>query len=221
VFAQGTLLSRFHEPFRERDVILDLTHHTTKASKPPPTLRSLSWAGAAEWADSWLLQWHYEQPDPENGRYVIGMRVGSRQWGERYLLLHYEDGPFDAQAGRHTQNPTWRVERMDHSLATQGGGLGGADHREDIIRELIDNPWALTKTRLRDALGVSGRTLDRGLDRLIEAGHVTTVKASVPNSNGTLRRSDVLGITEDGWHRLPKAHYPELEEAWPKPPLAP
>jgi hypothetical protein len=57
-------------------------HHFRKRTSGRPQRTDLSWAGFTEWADTWILLCHREEPRPDDGEYRLGMIAGTRQAGE-------------------------------------------------------------------------------------------------------------------------------------------
>ena len=72
-------------------------------------LDSISMAGQAENADSWILRDHREKPDVSEGEFWLKVVFASRQWGDSEWEIDWHLGPFDHDLGHHVGEITWDV----------------------------------------------------------------------------------------------------------------
>lgn len=156
-----------------------IVHHLTKHSKGKPELDNLSFAGIAEWADSWLLVTHREPARPEEGEYRLGLVAGSRQWGELTYELDGSFGTVDIEHAGYTQPPRWRVTKVDADTSDgwgKGSGSSTVDPEASLMTFIIRHPYKCTKSQVcKEAPGGEKANRD-AFDRLIRSGALVVAK---------------------------------------------
>lgn len=160
LYKRGPALGRYlSKPCADADASFLLVDHWKKNGTGGGFDR-ISMAGVKEWMDSWAMLEHDTKTgdaDPvavEIGEFKLKLRIGSRQWGERYWSISYNVGMFDEDLGDHIGDISWSVEKPAPPEDDRP--------REDwyaLIRELLqDHPDEYSKTKALEALGApSGR----------------------------------------------------------------
>lgn len=148
-------------------------------------LDRITGAGLAEWADSWMLLKHREQPDVENGEFRLVLSIGSRQWGGSTWDLDMNIGAFDLDQGLHVGDITWEIRPHAAGAAT------GEDAETAILDVLADMPWAFTKTEVRARLGTGRDRFAAAWDALRAADAI--VAERLPHQEGDRH------VTRDLW----------------------
>lgn len=215
LFQQGMLLSRFATAVAGRTFLL--THHFNESGHGLG-LERFTQAGSAQWVDSWVQVVHRETPDPERGVFKLGMKVGSRQWGERLYEVDVALGRFDMDAGHHDGIPTWQVRQVDYS-AIERWGKGARKAAKDLGREIIEallsNPSTLTRSKLIDHVGGKAEVVRRSIDELVANGHVLSLPVKFTDSVGRAQTHSVLGIAPEA---PPTLHGVEIPITYQAPP---
>jgi hypothetical protein len=215
LFAQGKLLTRFQTAVAGRTFLL--THHFNEGGRGLDLAR-FTQAGSAQWIDSWVQVVHRETPNPDEGLFWLGLKVGSRQWGERLYEVDVNLGAFNMGAGRHNGEPTWDVRQIDYSAIEEWGrGVRkpAQDRRPEIAKILRDEPWALTRTQLVKMVGGHAQATRGHIDELIGSRTVLRADVTYLDSAKRTRSKSVLGfapeVTEIYGIGIP-INYPEPPE---------
>lgn len=198
LFQQGKLLSRFTEALNGRTFLL--TTHFNERGKGLDLTR-FTQAGSAQWVDSWVQVVHREIPNPETGEFRLGLKVGSRQWGERFFEIDVKLRRFDMDTGEHRGIPSWGVRRVGYSVVDSWGRATGkrpTDRRPDIVRALVQEPWAKTKSELVKSVGGKAEHARAFIDSLIGAGRVRSVPVKFVDASGRRQTHNVLGFDPEG-----------------------
>jgi hypothetical protein len=209
-------LSRFATAVAGRTFFL--THHFNESDRGLG-LERFTQAGSAQWVDSWVQVVHRETPDPAQGVFRLGLKVGSRQWGERLYEVDVALGAFDMDAGRHDGIPTWRVQQVDYSVVDdwgRGTRKRAKDLRLEIIETLLNNPWTLTRSQLIEQVGGKAEVVRGQIDALVNAGQVVSAPKKFTDSVGRGQTHSVLGIAPDA---PPTLHGVEVPITYPEPPI--
>lgn len=112
-------------------------------------LDSISMAGQAENADSWILRDHREKPNVSEGEFWLKVVFASRQWGDSEWEIDWHVGPFDHNLGHHVGGIAWDV-RPAMAAPAEGKDAKTAEH---IWQVVMDNPFELTETGVLDKVG--------------------------------------------------------------------
>jgi hypothetical protein len=166
LFEEGGLLNLLSAPCVEAGDTFLANNHFNKSGRGNGLAR-ITQSGAQEWADSWLLLSHREEPDVPNGRFRLTLDVGSRQWGGTTWDLDVDLGRFDQDLGEFDGDITWHIR--PHTGTDQGQPTGQARAAKVILDVLSDMPWTFTKTEVRDKVGGNRELFDAAWDAL-EAG---------------------------------------------------
>ncbi|MDV8008629.1 AAA family ATPase [Rhodococcus sp. IEGM 1318] len=137
---------------------LIIADHFKKSGGSDLDLDSISQAGMAQWADSWILQRHRVRADLENGLYQLGVEFGSRQWGGgRWDVdwnLPTRGGPEDEDESSTDDLITWAVVRSDGSADPSAKKQGSRRALHDRIEKILaERPLMLTASALAKAVG--------------------------------------------------------------------
>ena len=150
---EGALLSSLSGPCVDAGASLLINNHFNQTGSTKG-LKRITMAGAAEWVDSWLLLRHREQPDVANGRFELGLDVGSRQWGGTSWDVNIDVGRFDPDTAEYEGTITWDVHRSNSGPATtKTADVKVAKLGEHICEVLADQAWELTKTEVLAIVG--------------------------------------------------------------------
>ncbi|MEE8484983.1 MAG: AAA family ATPase [Acidimicrobiia bacterium] len=174
-----------------------IVHHLKKFSKGRPDLDDLTFAGVAEWADSWLLITHRSPARPDEGEFLLGVVAGSRQWGELDYEIDGSLGPIDLDVGGYTDPPTWFVTKVSAEQSRNWGGKSSrsAPNAEPGILKFIgDHPYEYTKSQVADYAPGSQKTNRYLLASLLEEGTVVSAKVKRLEANG-IRTRDLLALS--------------------------
>lgn len=175
-----------------------LVHHYKKQTRGEPDLDDLAWAGIAEWADSWLLLTHRQDPRPDEGQFRLGLKAGSRQWGEALYEIDVKLGIFDHEAGDYTHPPKFDMAKVGHDEAAQWGrGSGSRENRyAAILQSVADYPWRYTLTGLANAAG-GGHTETREMVRKLIGSRFLVERSAKVKEGGRRVTRETVGIHPD------------------------
>ncbi len=160
---EGSLLSSLSMPCVEAGASLQICNHYNQTGTGDG-LRRITQAGSGEWVDSWILLSHREPPIVDEGKFRLSMEIGSRQWGGTSWDLDMDLGRFDPDAGEHLGDITWALRR--HQVQHE------APEEERILEVLHDQPWELTKSRVRAVVGGNRQAYDAAWRRLDKTGRI-------------------------------------------------
>lgn len=154
-------------------------------------LDRLTQAGMGEWADSWLLLTHREDPNAAEGRFRLLMEAGSRQWGGREHDLDLDLGRFDHDLGDHVGEIEWTVAAH---AAEQPRTPSGRDLAGEVLAVLGDHPGEMTRTQVVAAIGGNRQRALAAFDALERNGviHAHDVQR---DEGGKQRKRTVWGIS--------------------------
>jgi len=193
---EGALLNLLSEPCTEAEASLIVVNHYNQTGAGS-SLRRITMAGSGEWADSWLLLDHREQPDVENGLFRLTLEVGSRQWGGATWNLDLDIGRFDIDTGSHDGQIAWDLNRASAAPASARRDDAKARARLGILEALGDKPWMLTKTDLRSIVGGNRTTFDAALAELVDENQISHDKRP-RNESGVEKTRPLWGIRPSG-----------------------
>jgi hypothetical protein len=153
LFERGQIIDSYHRLVREECVGATslMTDHFRSTAGKNLDLDSISMAGQAENADSWLIRFHRKEPAVSAGEFWLRAGFGSRQWGGTEWDVDWHLGEFDHDLGHHVGSISWDVHS---SVPVQSGPA-----LSDVIAQLVDaQPFALNRDGIVAA--VNGRKQD-------------------------------------------------------------
>jgi len=185
VFAMGVILGELNDVFNGSGVTLALVHHFNKAGgqvglsgeAKPPSLRDLSQSGVAEWARQWVLL-KRRRMYGRDGLHQLYLDYGGSSGQCGLFSVEIDEGsgelaPWDRK---------WEVEVTKYQDAKD---VENAKSEEDIEKRVIacvsmgtngkSGENGVTRTELREYVGVSGKQINEILKKMIEAGRVKQV----------------------------------------------
>jgi hypothetical protein len=180
----------------ELDIDPVIVHHLKKNSTGRPDLDDLTFAGVAEWADSWLLITHRSPARPDEGEFCLGVVAGSRQWGELDYEIDGSFGPIDLDAGGYTDPPIWFVTKVSAEQSRNWGGKSSKsapNPEPGILRLIEDHPYEYTKSQVSNNAPGAERSNRWLLNSLLQEGIVVSAKVRRSESNGVKTR-DLLAL---------------------------
>ncbi len=174
-----------------------IVHHFVKHSRGRPELDTLSFAGIAEWADSWILLMHREIARPEEGEYRLGLVAGSRQWGELTYELDGSFGRVDIEHGGYTEPPRWLVSKVDSEISDGWGKTSGkptVDPEMGLTGFIAAHPYEFTQSALCQQAPGGDQRNRAALKRMIRNGTVTVRYLKRTESNGVRKSRHLLAL---------------------------
>ena len=172
---EGALLNQLSMPCVETGAGVLVVNHFNQ-SGTGLSLKRITMAGSGEWADTWVLLEHRDEPDVENGLFRLTLEIGSRQWGGTTWDLDLDIGRFDMDTGSHDGQITWDLNR---ATTTSTSKVSAKDRqRFAILEALADMPWQLTKTELRKVVGGNYTAFGAALGELVEEDRICHNKRS-------------------------------------------
>ena len=183
---EGALLNMLSTPCVDAGSSLLAVNHMNQTGSGM-SLKRITMAGSGEWADTWVLLAHREQPDVENGKFRLTLEIGSRQWGGTSWDLDLNIGRFDIDTGSHDGQISWDINRAS-ATNSSGRGTSRDRARRAIIDTLADMPWQLTKTKIKDYVGGSKDVFTSVFDEMVEDGVIGHDKAGRIESGTTKTR---------------------------------
>jgi len=169
---EGALLNQLSAPCMDAGASLLVVNHMNQTGSGM-SLKRITMAGSGEWADSWMLLAHREDPDVDAGLFRLTLDIGSRQWGGTTWDLDLDIGRFDEDTGSHDGEITWDICRASQPSTKAEAGTSKARQTQMAIREVLaDCPWTLTKTELRVRVGGGHAVFDSALSDLVDRGEI-------------------------------------------------
>ncbi len=192
---EGALLNLLSAPCVDAGASLLVVNHMNQTGYGR-NLKRITGAGSGEWADSWVLLEHRQDPDVAAGEFMLTMDVGSRQWGGQTWELDLNLGRFNENSGQHEGEITWNLARASATSdrKEQGGATGSAAcdrARGAIVNALVASPWQLTMSEVRKALPGAREGFVAAWNGLVDDGEI--VSDRLPHTEG--RRT----VTRDLW----------------------
>ncbi len=170
VYEASEVLNALSGPCQQADSSLWVVDHFTKAGAATLSLASVTQAGKREWADSWALMRHREDPDLDAGAFRLAVRVGSRQWGGADWHVDIDLGAFNHGLFDHVQTPRWRVTRAS------GGNGRGADMDQRVLSFVRGQTLPLTKSVIAERVAGRKDEVLGAIDRLADDGSLVVTK---------------------------------------------
>jgi hypothetical protein len=168
------------------DASLLVVDHYRKTGGANLDLDEIGQSGVAQWADSWILQAHREEPDLEAGTFRLAVEHGSRQWGGQRWEIDWECGAFDEETGEPDGSVFWKLERSN-GRAKRTCKLNPDELQAEIMIWTQRNP-PTTKKRIVNAvmdLTRAGRErVTTAFEVLAERNALVSVAEKVPQERG-------------------------------------
>ncbi len=192
LLSEGAFLREVTAPIIDAGWAFDLVDHYNQTGSGNG-LKRVTMAGAGEWADSWTLLAHREQPDVDAGRFRLTMDVGSRQWGGTSLHVDVGLGHFDPDLGAHDGDITFSVRPAGHD--DQGDG-DDVDQRTavEVLRVLRRARKAVTRTDVVQRAKARDTDVRRVLSEMIDDGRVIETPGIYTDAAGRAQRRVVLAL---------------------------
>jgi hypothetical protein len=182
---EGALLNQLSTPCMDAGASLLVVNHMNQTGSGM-SLKRITMAGSGEWADSWMLLAHREDPDVDAGLFRLTLDIGSRQWGGTTWDLDLDIGRFDEDTGSHDGEITWDICRASSpsSSAADKATAKTSHTQKAILDVLADCPWEKTKSAVKEIVGGNREAFDRAFDDLakrsvIANDHVGRLEAGV------------------------------------------
>ena len=199
IFAMGDLLTGFSNICIATGAAGYITHHFNETGRGSELTR-FAMAGSAGWVDSWIMILHRTPPNPDKGQFRLGLRIGSRQWGESAWEVDVDLGEFDPDKGTHHDLPQADIRQADWSEVPKWGQPGNKSSDDElsiqaqVYRIVRDEPW-ITRREIQDRVG--GGNAKRAKVRDIIANGIhngTLLVARKPFQEGDrIVRREVIG----------------------------
>jgi hypothetical protein len=183
---RGDLLTTLTEPCREAGASLLINDHFN-ATGTGFDLDRITGAGLAEWADSWILVRHREDPRVAEGRFRLLLEIGSRQWGGNMWDLDVDLGPFDSEAGEHTGEIVWSISPAGDVIDFDPRAANrDRQARARVTVYVEDHPFECTRTQVAEEAGGAKKDNATALQALLDDGALMV--ADRPRDEGGNRR---------------------------------
>lgn len=187
------VLTALSGPATEANAALQVINHFNKGGEKSLSLSSITQAGSREWSDSWLLLKHRTTADPDSGRFWLEGQLGSRQWGGAEYEFDVNLGPLNPDTLRHEGTPELECRRKEARNPGSSGMPGGS--MADRVLEVVGaNPYAFTKTELRQALGGRGTDFANVFDKLSAEKRIDFRSVARQDTLGRSQRAVVWGV---------------------------
>lgn len=198
LFVVGAVLKTLSDLAQQTGVTPLLCHHLKKGiAEPyePAELDNIAWAGFQEFVRQWMLLNRRVRYDPEHGgHHELWMSVGGSAGHSGLWGVNVDEGTRQDEGGRR-----WEVEflttreaydeRESHTIEVQEARKHRQQqarddrNREAVLRALHQYPDGETPRVLREAAGVSVKSVQNLLDQLVAEGQavVCTVQKNKRN----------------------------------------
>lgn len=184
VFAQGDMFQRLGDAVLSEGATPMLLHHNKRNSTAPgqpAELSDLSWAGAAEYAGSWMLLSRREKDNPERpGEYRLWLNAGSRLGCGGLFAIDVQEGTHADVGGRRWEVTVRKPDEVHRDQGEQRDKVRQerADRQLDEDRQAIVKRMAKIGQRetiraIRDTAGLgNGLRFNRAWGSLVGDGTV-------------------------------------------------
>jgi hypothetical protein len=191
---EGALLNQLSTPCMEAGTSLLVINHMNQTGSGM-SLKRITMAGSGEWADSWMLLAHREDPDVDAGSFHLTLEIGSRQWGGTTWDLDIDIGRFDEDTGSHDGEITWDICRARPNGSAADKATEKANRTQKAILDvLVDCPWEKTRSAVKELVGGGRETFERAFDDLAERA-VIAHDMRAREESGTTKKRLVWGLT--------------------------
>jgi hypothetical protein len=199
LYARGPMLARLSAVVRDAagdDAALWVVDHFAKTSEGKLDLDSISQSGMAEFADTWLLLEHREEPDLDNGQFWLRAEFGSRQaWPGAGWEIDFSIGAYDIRTGTYDSPVKANCRRTGRAPVTRGKRkpVTPEELQKTVLDWLAEHDAATRTTHISAIAGTYGLPRDRLRDAfaaLRDAGSIVYKRASVVE-DGTSKVRDV------------------------------
>lgn len=156
LYQRGQIIDAYHKFVRAEcagATSLLTDHYRSTGTGRSLDLDSISMAGQAENADSWITRHHRKDPNVPEGEFWLRTGFNSRQWGGTEWQIDWNLGPFNHDVGHHVGEITWEVTSA--VSAEKKDGRDRADTsagRQGLILEYVRANPETSKTAACDVL---------------------------------------------------------------------
>jgi hypothetical protein len=192
LFERGPVIDAYHKSVQAgcagaTSMMTD--HYRSTGTGKSLDLDSISMAGQAENADSWITRFHRKSPNVPEGEFWLQTAFGSRQWGGTEWHIDWDLGPFNHEVAHHVGEISWDVRP-----AAEAGGAridGPAAHetpggRRDLILAYVDANPATSKTSACEVLAKRHGVHEKNFR--VDWEELVTAKLLVQNPDGRVAR---------------------------------
>lgn len=131
-------------------------HYRSTGTAKSLDLDSISMAGQAENADSWITRYHRKPPNVPEGEFWLRTGFNSRQWGGTEWQIDWNLGPFNHGVGHHVGEITWDVASAVTAEKKDGTSQAHTSPgRQGLILEYVRANPATSKTNAIELLAKS------------------------------------------------------------------
>jgi hypothetical protein len=156
LYQRGQVIDAYHRLVRGEcagATSLLTDHYRSTGTSKSLDLDSISMAGQAENADSWILRRHREDADVPGGEFRLCTSFNSRQWGATEWNVNWHLGEFDHTRGHHVGDISWSVESSQgKASAATTPEHKTADGRARLILAYVDENPETAKTSACEVL---------------------------------------------------------------------
>ena len=143
------------------DCAMFVGDHYRKSGADKLDLDEIAQAGMAQWADSWILQSHRQEPDVDNGAFYLGAAFGSRQWGGRDWDIDFRLGRFDDALCEHDGQIEWSVAPSGPRAGGGSRSLSLDEVKTLVLEYLAAHNFTKTKSEIAGQIAEENRISDK------------------------------------------------------------
>lgn len=143
LYQRGQIIDAYHKFVRTETVgtVSILTdHYRSTGTGRSLDLDSISMAGQAENADSWITRYHHKPPEVEEGEFHLRIGFNSRQWGGTEWNVDWHLGQFNHEVGHHVGQICWDIASAVGKKADAPSGNSPAERQALILSYIDANP---------------------------------------------------------------------------------
>jgi len=164
MFQMGQQLATIANLCTKLKVTPVLAHHTTKKAgqdNRPLAISDMAWSGSGEFARQWLLLSRRNNYVDGTGEHKLYLRAGGSAGHSNLFHVDIREGVYP--------NRTWAVETKS---ALEINAETTEQEFQGYVNKIRDIPFdePLSKTKIREALSISGNNINKILPRLVDEG---------------------------------------------------
>lgn len=181
LYVRGRLIADYHREVQAEvpGCTSILTDHFRSTNNRGLDLDTISQAGQAESADSWILQQHRKPPNLSDGEFQLLTEFGSRQGFNRRWEIDWHLGPFDDELGMHVGEIGWDVREASECVGTENRN---DETKRGVLAVVDKHPFELTKTEVVSEVGRNAAQVNKAIKELEQMGKIE--KRSKPRPEG-------------------------------------
>lgn len=190
LYQRGQLIDAYHKFVRGEcagATSLLTDHYRSHGTGRSLDLDSISMAGQAENADSWITRYHRKPPNVPEGEFWLQTGFGSRQWGGTEWQISWNLGPFNHDVGHHVGSISWEVasavgDKKDRDADRAQSSSG----RQGLILDYVAANPTTSKSAAIEVLAKRHQIHEKGFR--VDWQELETANLLVQDPNGQVSR---------------------------------